>query len=193
MTIGISLGWNCYPASYGVDNGLRKTKSNGYRTCPFDLMTSNYEGVVQCIQDNFEFFTDVKVVRMSPDAENNPNQRLICNGKYKFIFNHESPDHANLYLHENWPTGKEYFVENNFSMFRERYNQRIENFRSYMDCGERIIFLIARHENSSNELDDVIRSRWPNTSFEIQHLSLKNDPHCSVESFYSHHRQMKTI
>ena len=39
--VGISLGWNCNSASYGVDNGIRKRKIDGYMTCPFDEMVTN--------------------------------------------------------------------------------------------------------------------------------------------------------
>ncbi len=60
MSEGISLGWNCYSASWAVDSRVRNTKANGYLTCPFDEMLSNYEGVVKCIQDDFEGFTDPK-------------------------------------------------------------------------------------------------------------------------------------
>lgn len=40
--IGISLGNICFSAVWAVQNGLRKTKAEGYKTCPFDLMISNY-------------------------------------------------------------------------------------------------------------------------------------------------------
>lgn len=40
--IGISLGWNCDAAGYAVKNKLRETKNNGYKTCPFDIMITNY-------------------------------------------------------------------------------------------------------------------------------------------------------
>ena len=37
MDTGISLGWNCSSASYDVNNGYRKCKNDGYKTCPFDI------------------------------------------------------------------------------------------------------------------------------------------------------------
>jgi hypothetical protein len=46
MTEGISLGWNCSSAVYGVSSGIRNTKQNGYKTCPFDGMITNYKGIV---------------------------------------------------------------------------------------------------------------------------------------------------
>jgi hypothetical protein len=45
--IGISLGSCCLPANWGVANNYRETRANNYKTCPFDLMVSNYNGMVQ--------------------------------------------------------------------------------------------------------------------------------------------------
>ena len=89
--IAISLGNNCSTAVWAVNNGLRVTKANGYNTCPFDLMVSNYKGVVECIRNNFIDFTNPAFLSLTSHG--------IFNTKYGFGFNHESPGHANLYLH----------------------------------------------------------------------------------------------
>ena len=52
---GISLGWNCSAAQEGLYLGLRKGKSDGYNTCPFDMMISNYIGLCECIKDDFKY------------------------------------------------------------------------------------------------------------------------------------------
>ena len=44
--IGISLGWNCHSATYGVNSGMRARKNGGYNTCPFDKMISNFRCLV---------------------------------------------------------------------------------------------------------------------------------------------------
>lgn len=51
--VGISLGKDCLPAGWAIDHGYRKTLNDGYKTCPFDRMVSNYEGVVKCIIEDF--------------------------------------------------------------------------------------------------------------------------------------------
>lgn len=119
--ICISLGNVCYSAQYAVKNNLRKTKNEGYNTCPFDLMVSNYKGIIDCINNDFKYFYDLNYIIL----ENETN--LIKNTKYDFCFNHESPDHANLYLHENWKEGNYHFVNNNFKNFIDRYKKRIES------------------------------------------------------------------
>jgi hypothetical protein len=43
---------------------------------------------------------------------------LLENTRYGFIFNHESPGHAN----------KEHFIKNDFLEFKKRYFSRIDNF-----------------------------------------------------------------
>lgn len=58
MKVGISLGWTCYSAQYATENNIRKFKKDGYKTCPFDKMISNYKGLCQCIQDDFKYFCD---------------------------------------------------------------------------------------------------------------------------------------
>lgn len=45
--IGISLGNVCYSAVWAQQNGYRTLKKHGYKTCVFDLMVSNYRGIVQ--------------------------------------------------------------------------------------------------------------------------------------------------
>ena len=54
IPVGISLGMKCDSAVWGVVNGLRNTKENGYKTCPFDEMLTNYPGLIECLKDDFK-------------------------------------------------------------------------------------------------------------------------------------------
>ena len=112
MCESISLGWNCGSANYGVSSGIRSTKKNGYNTSPFDEMITNYEGIIQCINDDFEYLCDTKYLELIKISEtsgllntNGNGDYIIYNNKYKFMFNHESPGHANLYITQNWKNG----------------------------------------------------------------------------------------
>ena len=105
MSEGISLGWNCHSAINGVALGFRNIKSNGYKTCPFDEMISNYKGIIDCINDDFEYFCDIKyleLIKIPKESKwlntNGDGDIMIYNKKYNFIFNHESPGHANLFI-----------------------------------------------------------------------------------------------
>lgn len=51
----MSLGWNCHSAVFGVDNEIRSTAQNGYKTCVFDIICSNYQGMIEAIRDDFKY------------------------------------------------------------------------------------------------------------------------------------------
>jgi len=150
-TTAISLGWDCGPAIQGVERGLRPTKEQGYQTCPFDLMITNYHGIVDCIQDDFKYFCDPQYLRVMTIEQDytylafKKGERVIVNTRYNFIFNHESPGHGNLYVQENWENGQEHFIVDNFKAFIERYTRRIQNFRNYVhDPNMYIRFIISK-------------------------------------------------
>jgi len=191
MAIGISLGWNCKSAAYATDRGIRKTKSEGYKTCPFDIMVSNYHGLIQCLNDDFKYFTDpeyLKIVNTSNTEKYNPGEKIIHNTRYGFIFNHESPDHGKLYVCENWPEGKNHYINNNFKNFIERYNRRIQNFRDYMHSGEEIIFTLNRPQKEYTELMDCLSIKYPSLTYNIVNVFNKSEE--DFDLFYWFHKYM---
>ncbi len=174
MTIGISLGWNCAPAVHGVHHKIRATKSEGYKTCPFDEMISNYEGVVQCLNDDFQDFFDLCLLQISNESQYCTGDLLIYNPKYKFLFNHESPGHANLWQIQQWPGGINQFVDNKYLCFKERYQKRIENFRNYLQSGEDIHFLISspNEDDTFDKLRQVLDKKYKGLQYTIQNIGL---------------------
>jgi hypothetical protein len=133
----------------------------------------------------------LRVVHLPPDAAHNPNDDLIHHSKYKFWFNHESPGHANLYLSQNWPGGKNHYVANNYEKFRERYGRRIQNFKDYCTSGDRIVFLITRFDAPMPELYEAISSAWPDLSFSIHRFDLEDTPATPRSAFYTQDSLMK--
>jgi hypothetical protein len=168
-TIGISLGNVCNSAEWGVKNNLRKRKIDGYNTCPFDLMVSNYNGIVKCIKEDFKNFCDPNYLVCNGNG--------VCNTYYNFEFNHESPGHADLYLHENWPEGTNHFINNNYFHFINRYNKRIESFNNYLNDPDNYIIFIIEFFYDSNPNDDFLELRtalhekYPNLKYEIKVIS----------------------
>ena len=165
--IGISLGWNCTSAMYAVDVGIRSRKCNGYNTCPFDIIVSNYNGIVQCLNDDFsdflnDDFLELRVVN---------NEYVIYNKKYNFVFNHESPGHANLYITENWEEGINHFVVDNYRNLKKRYTQRIQNFRNYLsDPNNVITFVMASWNKSQDDISDLksaIEKHFPQLKYSV--------------------------
>lgn len=170
---GISLGWNCSAAQDGLRLGLRNTKNNGYNTCPFDMMVSNYVGLCECINDDFKYFCDPQFLELRKAPQMNgyiPNQiddqMWVYNTYYNFVFNHESPFHGNLYLNEQW-SSPNHFVENNFEKFIERYNNRIDHFRNYLINTNHIDFILWRYNSVPTELVNIIKKKYPNLQFVI--------------------------
>lgn len=166
--VGISLGNVCYTAEWGVKNGLRLTKSQGYATCPFDLMASNYNGVIECIRNDFFDFCNPSYLVV--------NEHGIFNTKYNFGFNHESPGHADLYLHENWPEGTNHFINNNFKHFIERYTTRIQSFQYYLTAPRTFINFMIQFKTEENPNDDfaklreVLKLKYPQLNYTIHYI-----------------------
>jgi hypothetical protein len=184
--IGISLGWNCYPAMYGVEKGIRKKKTDGYLTCPFDECITNYKGVCLCIDEDFKHFFDPEYLQLIKPSFNigikgGPDKKwvecdidksittdhlYIHNTRYNFIFNHESPC-TELYKHQSWSGGINHFVDNDFKLFKDRYTARINNFRNYLNNGN-IQFIIATYKTNTYELDNILKNKYPQLNYNIQ-------------------------
>jgi hypothetical protein len=164
--VGISIGRDCLPAMWGVHTKYRSTKAKGYKSCPFDLMVSNYQGVVKCILDDFRYFTDLSFLTYDGNG-------VIRNTYYNFDFNHETPGHANLYKIQKWPGGTNHFIHNNFAHFIARYNDRIRNFRNYLSADNTFINFILRPSNPSEYADDckelraALAAKYPSLSYNI--------------------------
>lgn len=166
MSISISLGAVCQSAIYGVEHNLRPLKSEGYNTCPFDMMMTPYDGLIDCLENDFEGFTSSDNLILFDVG----TEYYIKNTKYGFYFNHESPGHANLYLTENWPGGKNHFVDNDFQKFKERYDKRINNFRNYLNSGLKIYFILdvpGNREHSYEKLHTVLKNKYPSLVYEL--------------------------
>jgi len=163
--IGISLGNACMSAIWAVVNGYRLKKQDGYNTCVFDLMVSNYNGIIKCILEDFNNFIDPNYLIIEND--------YIKNTYYDFIFNHEGPGHADLYIKEDWPEGIMHFANNNYVNFIKRYKRRIDNFRNYLLDTNNYIYFIFQFVHDTNLNDDfyelrkAISSKYPDLKYEI--------------------------
>ena len=189
--IGISLGWNCGAATHGVSLGIRKRKKEGYKTCPFDIMNTNIPGIIKCLQEDFKHFTDpdyLKLIDIPTTEMYHAGDKLIINTRYGFIFNHESPGHANLYTIENWEGGIDHFVKDKYSAFKKRYDARIQNFREYIMSGEHIIFLVNHPYQDYNKLGECIRNVYPGISFTFYNTNREGGR--DVDMFKIIHKQM---
>jgi len=190
MSEAISLGWNCNSAVKGVSLNLRSTKQNGYKTCVFDEMITNYDGVIECIKDNFQYLCDKKhlrLIRIPKKSKwlntNGDGDVLIYNEKYKFLFNHESPGHANLFVTQKWAKGINHFVMNDYKEFIDRYQRRIQNIRDLLNSTKLITFILTRPNTELENIDklnNAIKERYPLLNFKFLFLN------CDKGIFYDH-------
>jgi hypothetical protein len=183
----ISLGWNCSTTMKGVELGIRDSRKNGYLTCPFDLANTNYLGILFCLKEDFMYFCDPNyiILKEFPITDKYyPGEKLIYNTRYNFIFNHESPGHANLYISENWEHGINHFIENNFQRFIERYSRRISNFRKYITSQKEVVFMIT-YPNSIEELQTILKTKC---SCKILQFNIEN-----AEKYNDHMKIMQVL
>jgi Putative papain-like cysteine peptidase (DUF1796) len=180
MTEAISLGWNCSAAIHGVNIGIRTRKEHGYKTCPFDEMITNYEGMIQCIEDDFKYFCDdkyleiIKIPKESPHLNTDGSGDLIIyNSKYRFLLSHEYC-HANLYISQKWEYGADHFIMNNYQNFKIRYERRIQNMKNLLNSGKFIRFILARPNTTSvndiPKLNNTIKNKYPTLQYDFVFL-----------------------
>jgi len=166
MVIGISLGWNCDAASWGVRNDIRSSKSNGYLTCPFDIMISNYNGMIQCLKDDFKYFLDDKYLRITKSG-------YLINTHYNFFFLHESfswMKRGGIKLLSDFKT-EDHFTKNNYENLKDRYSKRADNFRNYLHSKDKIIFIINRVNKDISELITYLDTL--NINYEIRLITVR--------------------
>jgi len=181
MAEGVSLGWNCHSAMTGVALGLRNTKENGYKTCPFDEMITNYSGLIDCINDDFEYLCNteyLELIKIPKESKwlntNGDGDVMIYHTKYKFIFNHESPGHANLFVSQNWKKGINHYVMNDYEEFINRYNRRIKNIKELLNSSNQITFILTRPNTEMHDisaLTDTIKNKYPSLTFSVHLLN----------------------
>ena len=165
--IGISLGNICESAVYGTLNGLRPKKKDGYNTCPFDLCVTNINGIIDCLNTDFNDFCNADLL------EYDQKQQLIIHNKYQFAFNHEAPYHADIYIKEKWEDGPFHFVNHNYKKFCERYYSRIHNFHNYCNGNYYVTFILQFQydiysEELLNRLNEAIKNRYPKLNYTIK-------------------------
>jgi hypothetical protein len=163
----ISLGWNCTPACHRA-NYMNCKKINGYLTCPFDLGVTPYLGLCQCLLENFDRkkFFNLRI-------EYNPinKQECILN-EYNMWFNHESEPKLNDET-VSWHPGK--YAEDDYKLFKQRYENRIQNFLNYINNAPNILFIIRNPHNNLRQLVKIIKHVHPTLNFKILVLKEPDD------------------
>ena len=169
----ISLGFDCMSSIHSTTKKWKKTRAEGYNTCVFDLMLSNYSGVIAAIREDFKGLTDPENLVLKTVYN---GEEWIFNTKYRFFFNHESNSKGVLIKE---PREDPYFyIKNNYEKFIERYERRIQNFRDYLNGEWFIEFVMNFPIYQVPELIETIKEVYPNLKFRIVLLNM------SLTKFY---------
>lgn len=175
--VALSLGLNCYDSSISVVLNLRKRKTDGYLTGPFDLMLSNYQGVIKCLAEDCAHLTDSSFLQLKPVTDvptsltsQYDSPYVIYNSRYKFAFPHESH-----HMRKNVSI-LEHFAANDFFHFKERYDRRWANFMHYIHSGQTILFTLAtRLPSMVHGFDEVLSKKYPNLKYNIAAFQLREE------------------
>lgn len=143
-------------------------------------MVTNYKGIIECIKDDFEFLCDIKyleLIKIPSESKllntNGDGDVIIYNKKYKFIFNHESPGHANLFVSQQWAKGINHYIMNDYEEFTNRYKRRIQNIKDLLNSKNNITFILTRPNTKFcdiSELNEVIINKYPFLNFKFVFL-----------------------
>lgn len=138
--------------------------------------------MIEAIRDDFKYLCDVKhleLIKIPKESRwmntHGDGDMIIYNNKYKFLFVHESPGHANLYIEEKWEKGINHFVMNQYEEFIKRFNRRIQNTLELLTSGKHITFILTRPNTTFydlNDLNDMLVEKYPELSYNIMILDV---------------------
>jgi tetratricopeptide (TPR) repeat protein len=150
----ISLGFDCLPRTIATRWGIKPSRLQGEKSCPFDLAFHSYSNIYHLLKNDFQDYLDPQYLQTIP-YDLYPNKSIVFNTKYFCKFNHE--------YGESWQ-------KNNFLNFRERYRQRIENFYDYLHSNPILFILNLPYDRPAfipTELVDIIARKFPDLYFKI--------------------------
>ena len=132
-------------------------------------MMSSHKGIAKCIEEDFCNFFDLQA------------GEEIVNQWYGFVFNHESPYQCGqpLSVKEEW-SSPSFYIEDDLQRFKDRYNRRIEAFRSKLSSGKPVVFVHQGSGRQSTEVDQVLSQKYPSLRYAIiditnHNRSIEND------------------
>jgi len=168
----ISIGHNCRPRIY-IKNHFNLTKKNGYNSCPFDLCITSFKALCKTLETDFKyFFDDLKIIPWANGAgdRTSAGRGLTCiTNKYGIIFNHEGAGHSHLF--KECKNDDKFYTRNNFKEFRERYLNRILNFKMYCKNSKKIVFVHNYKNFNETTIKKIILKTYGQKTVEFIYLN----------------------
>jgi hypothetical protein len=146
----ISLGHRCHVAQ------ILKLNKLTYHALPFDGIIYLFDGVIDCIENNFINFFPKEIVceyvfvgKTHPEADDNGNRKLF-RGKYGSFTHHDL---------------------NNETIINT-FQRRIQRFNDYLSVtSDEVIFIRTVMEDNEidklNKFIDTVKNSYPNLKFKI--------------------------
>lgn len=117
----ISLGTNCYARYMLSKIGKKPRRKDGELSYPFDLCITTPNNIAKILKNNFEDY--VQNIQIATTQEPNFDKYIYRNEKYNINYIHDN----NL---------------DTLDKIKNRYNKRIENFKSIAEHQPDIVFLM---------------------------------------------------
>lgn len=131
----VSLGSDCLPRTLFTKWGLRRSRKFGERTLPFDLVSVGSRGTLRIIADDFRAMLDTSALTIAEGFDAPFNSELhLC-------FNHEVGP---------------FWREDNHRRLVERYQKRIDRFRSTLRNGKPTIAVLNYGSTFDSAAQDAL-------------------------------------
>ena len=74
-------------------------------------------------------------------------------------------------------------MDNDYKLFKERYNRRVANFRKYISSGDTIAFIVSRFSEDYTELHKALSEAYPKLTYEIFHMTPPEERQMVLEHY----------
>lgn len=159
----VGLGSWCHTATAVKKCGLRKA------AYPFDwLAFPSHESLVKLLDEDFQFFTDEKLMIKVFDFPDSPN--TLKNTYYNILFHHDTP-----HPYDNRTDQKSY--EEHIEAIQNKYARRINRFRALRFYSGKVFFIrhphwenpeeFKKNRQQAQELRDALFRYFPDLDFTL--------------------------
>lgn len=153
----VPLGYDCIPRTILTRWGIKHSKAQGELTCPFDLSHHSYDSICELIESDFADYTNSEYLKPIFTEVHDGGTVFVRNIKYHCGFNHE----------RGW-----HWIENNFELFKTRYQKRIQNFYQYLNDYPVLFVLTTEEALVPIRLVNIIKQKFPHLFFKILVINL---------------------
>jgi len=149
----VCLGSNCLPRVITTVCGLKPTRAQGEKTCPFDLCFSlDFDEILNLLDSKFKnFYENVKLDKVENEGIKSELNSIYGTKLISQIWH--NPKSKIVFIHENDASPKS---------FVDRYDNRIKNLYDYIkDKNKRLYFVISTFKSLSDDqikrLNSIVR------------------------------------